>query len=923
MILSLLLLRALGPLSSGTLAVDAGDSGPVEIVWDGCETERAGPVCVTGKGERLVVWVRPKQPVACERLALALTGRGHRTRETGAVDGGCWTRVEVEDPSKGALELRTDDGRVVWSMRFEPQPPRHRVVDAAVARVNGDPAGARRYLEAEIPRIELENDELALADALLTHAKLAFLTGDFAAGATSAKRARALYTAEDWPGTACAISALVAQRGWKLHQDREAVTASLRELFPCVAAFPRFALTYRNVQAQILRGTPGGDPHAVWAAYRDLDVLARRVQDVEFEVVFLSIQNDLAQQLQLREEVARIDGRMAELQASGAGDGLCGMAIALNNNAWTTLLRRERGEEIADLRPRLARLRAVFSAGACADPRHFRHATLHLALASLHKGDHAAAEALLVHTEDRPEDPEGTLWRHRILARAGLDGGNLKLAAAHTDALTELARDFGDPFFAWHAAYARGVLAEARGHLDAAIAEYAAAEALREEMALPLALGAARERLGVDWDDGLRRLVGLLLARGDHVAALRAVRLARRRALRGVLALARLAGEPRVRLAAEVTRHRDAAELAARADRRLPVAARDRARVERRRERLALRRRLDEAVGAGLASTPWLRECAAGELLLVFYPFGDRWLAFADDGSAVAVADVHITPDMTDERLGDALYEPFADAIVGAREIRILAADTLGDRDLHGLPFRGRPLFAHAPVVYALDLDDTVLGDLLAMPRPFTRGVVVAADPGGEARRLPAVSREAVDVEQSWHELGLSTRRLHGDRSTRPALLEAVAAADILHFAGHNLTPPEAAGSDLTWDRELLLEQDSSLAVEDVLLAPAAGVPRIVVLSACETGKADPRAASGGVGIGQAFLTRGADLVVATSRLVDDGSAARVSGAFYAEAPDIAALADPTTLAAAQVELLGEASCAENRDICAYRAWVR
>lgn len=183
MITSLLLLRILGLLTSGTLTVETSASGPVEIVWDGCEAERAGPVCVTRKGDEIVVWARPEQPVACDRHAFVLTGSGHRTLDMGAVDGGCWTRVVVEDPEAGSLELRSDGGRVVWSMRFEPLPPRHRVVEAAVARSRVDLAGARQYLTAEIPRMELEGDDLALADALETHARIAFTADDFADGA--------------------------------------------------------------------------------------------------------------------------------------------------------------------------------------------------------------------------------------------------------------------------------------------------------------------------------------------------------------------------------------------------------------------------------------------------------------------------------------------------------------------------------------------------------------------------------------------------------------------------------------------------------------------------------------------------------------------------------------------------------------------
>lgn len=921
MIAPLLLLRAALPLATGTLSIDGGPLGPVEVVWSGCDAELRGPVCLIRPGAELVVWTRVggEHSARCDRQPLTVTGSGYHRLEAGEEDGGCWTRLQVDDPH-GALELRAPEGRAVWALPFAPKPARDPILERIVARARaGDHVGARRRLAAELPR--LQGDPLALADGLLLAAKLAFPAGDDAGGTASITQARALYTAHGWLSEVCAIDLMVAHYTWTLHRDADAAMDALQAALPCVLALPQHAFEYRTRQADILEATQQLD--AAWAAHTGLDVLARRLRDTDRELTALTNQEHLAEQLHASAELRRIDDRFTELDAAIATQSSCTVLHALNNHAWTVLLRHERGGQIVDTRPTLTVLRHRFADGSCADPSFLRHATIHLALAAVQQGDHAQAEALLLGFVDIPDDPENTLWHHRILARAGLARSNLKLAAEHTSALADLAHTHPGPMFAWHADFTRGALAEADHRPDEAIAAYLDAEARRDEMVLPLALGAGRERLVVDWDAGTQRLVALQRDKGDLRAALRTVRLARRRPLHTTLALAQLGPTERAGLAIEVSRRREVMDADTRQDADRTGVDRELSFAARRAQRIALRRLLDAAVEPGHTPSPALREPAPGELLLVFYPLGGRWIGLADDGTTVTVADLALAPDMSDERLGAALYTPFADAIAGAREVRLLASGFVLERDLHGLPFRGEPLLARVPVAYSLDLDDTPDASILAGPRPLARGAVVAANPGGEVTELDAVPFEADAVERALNDLGLLPRRMTGADATRQPVLRALADVDILHFSGHNLTRLEAAGSDHPWDLELRLEGGTRLGVEDVLLAPADPVPRVVILSACATGKPDPRASAGGLGIGPAFLPRGADLVVATARPVVDAAAALVAAALYDAAEEPDALADPATLAAAQRDLLADGTCADHRDICAYRAWAR
>ncbi len=917
-----LVLRTIGTLVAGARGIDAGPAGVVEVVWRGCEAELDGPQCVTATGKELVVWTRLRdvgddRPDVCDRPVVSVAGRGHRTLATGADDGGCWTRLVVEDPG-GALELRGPDGGSVWTLPFAPDPPVEGDLAAATAmRERGDPAGALRLLASAATRLRPAGVSLELARVLDLERKLAIRSADFSRGLASALAAREMFTELGWTSRACDITFALVHHHWINRRDADASAAELQAALPCVANFPRYAVDHHYYRAMLVEAR--NDPFATWIAYRDLDVLARRIRYFDLEGPILARQYELADQLHLTEVFARVEERVRALAAELPRTPSCPNVTTISNMLWPVLMRRERGEAVGDPRRELATVRAQYEAsGPCTSVDDFRNATVNLALAELQQGDPGQAELLLVNLGESPGDPEVELWRHRILARAGLARNNLKLAGTHADALDELARRHADPQFAWHASFTRGVLHLASEQPDAAMIAFVTAEASRDEMALPLALGAGRERARVDWDESARRLIQLQLDRGQPGAALRTARLSRRRALRAIERLAASDAAMRSALAAEVSHSREATDADVRNDARRTEVQLKRVYVERRRQQMTLRHGLDAISTESYPASEFLREPEAGELLLLFYPFGDRWLAFADDGARVRVGAFAFVPEMSDEQLGRAMYGPFADEIAAARQVRILASGALLERDLHGLPHLGEPLFAQVAVAYALDLEAPP-----ELVHPPEHGLVVVANPGGDVPRLGHVVREAQAVERAWAEMGLTGERLAGAAAVRQGVLSGLSKAAVFHFVGHDRLRPEAKGSEHPWDHELVLEQGTSLGVEDLMLPSAGTMPRVVVLSACSTGKVDPRAASGGVAIGPLFLFHGAALVVATARPIADAEAARLAEALYQAAPDLAALADPAALATAQTELIGDDACSDHRDICAYRALVR
>ena len=157
----------------------------------------------------------------------------------------------------------------------------------------------------------------------------------------------------------------------------------------------------------------------------------------------------------------------------------------------------------------------------------------------------------------------------------------------------------------------------------------------------------------------------------------------------------------------------------------------------------------------------------------------------------------------------------------------------------------------------------------------------------------------------------------------RERVLGALREVDLFHFVGHGATRRELRGSNDRWDTELLLEEGSSLSVEDILSGEPFQGLRGVVLSACETALVEPMARSGGLSIGHSFLLRGAEFVIATSRSIEDAEAVRFVETLYERAAGGKNLGDPASLAKTQRDLLGGQSCHARPTVCAYRMWVQ
>ena len=178
--------------------------------------------------------------------------------------------------------------------------------------------------------------------------------------------------------------------------------------------------------------------------------------------------------------------------------------------------------------------------------------------------------------------------------------------------------------------------------------------------------------------------------------------------------------------------------------------------------------------------------------------------------------------------------------------------------DLQSLTLHGRPLAAWRPTVHTLDWNPPPSKTPSKTTRPQHARPRSARGGGQRSRRQPfeAPGPKAKPSPEPWPP---RPRRpplhLAQDTAARAQLTAALPDAPVFHYAGHG-----QSGERL--QSVLRLAQDTKLTTADILAL--LGVPRRVMLSACEG--AATRDQDGGVTLADAFITAGAEAVVAGPR---------------------------------------------------------
>ncbi len=156
--------------------------------------------------------------------------------------------------------------------------------------------------------------------------------------------------------------------------------------------------------------------------------------------------------------------------------------------------------------------------------------------------------------------------------------------------------------------------------------------------------------------------------------------------------------------------------------------------------------------------------------------------------------------------------------------------------------------------------------NLLARPAsPAAGQAIVVGDPD---RNLPWARAEA-----EWVASRLEVTPQLGSSVAKTDLLAGLGTASVFHFSGHGRLAPE---DPLRAELDL---GEASLRLEDILATSA--VPRLVVLSGCETGRRTPSSRGPALGLADGFLLAGSHVVVATVEPMDDLLGSRFVRRFY------------------------------------------
>ncbi|MEX1367605.1 MAG: CHAT domain-containing protein [Nannocystaceae bacterium] len=859
---------------------------PLEVSIAGCSDSAATPPrCrLDGNGGPLTLWVAGR-----ERPHLRLDGSVLTPIEAVPTEDPGWRLVLPPPIDATTLTVHDHRGAEHWRLALAPaiRTPRVDAVRQALPDATA-PDREQAYREA-VSTLEamtdLPLDESLQAQRLL--GQLLHQLGRRDEGARHTEAALALAMQHGRDATAVELGLLLVPLRQSLGEEQGARWAldTVRALLPTVLDAEAEGLWsyYEGLHS----GTEQ-DRGTALRRHARAETIARRLGLTDLElsaaaqrVVTLGLLGRTQEQDALVERMLALMEPLPRLS--------CKHALYLNDAGWSLLLGAQEG------RPRPAALRLLQRAerifepgGGCEVGEHpdWQHTLislrLNLALEALLRGEPdtaraqlEAASALTVPAVLRP-------WVGYTRARLALARDEPELALSLVDAVESDPSLDADPLLPWQVAVLRGDLHRLLGAPEPALSAYLLAERRLDELMRTVGIDQGREGLLAGVHTSAARAIELLLRRGETSQAAAVARTSRARALRPMGRAAQLSQLP---AAARVTWQQERSAYRTLARRlehelasawRLPDDERQRLHREHARVRETMRAHLDAAYRAlETAQAPVATSLASpepGQLWLLTHPLPEGWVVFGLTADQVLVHRLAELPPLADpEAMADALLAPFGSALDDADSLQVLAMGPLVEVPVHALPWRGEPLLAALPVVYKLDLG-----------APSTAAVdggraLIVADPAVRREglgRLPLAREEGRQVARTLTAKGWRVTTLQGEDATPTALAEALASADLLHYAGHG----EHAGTE-GWDSALPLAAETSLDVRDVLALPHS--PRTVVLSGCETGLSDGSLRSGGMHLAGAFLVAGSSYVVAATREVPDALASAVGTALY------------------------------------------
>jgi CHAT domain-containing protein/tetratricopeptide (TPR) repeat protein len=223
--------------------------------------------------------------------------------------------------------------------------------------------------------------------------------------------------------------------------------------------------------------------------------------------------------------------------------------------------------------------------------------------------------------------------------------------------------------------------------------------------------------------------------------------------------------------------------------------------------------------------------------------------------------------------LYNALWAPLTDIVGGRDRVCIVPHSSVLELPFAALCSQERLLIQQTEVVYAPSASIlAVLGH--GRTRAIERVAVVSNPLPDGSWALPATEREADAILRT----GFEFVSLQGRQATPRSVIEAARSVDALHLACHAEFDPERP---LLSGLLLANESDEVAKLEAHSIYGIEMAARMVVLSACETGRFESEPASELQGLVRAFMIAGANTVIGSQWIVDDPATAAVMASFY------------------------------------------
>ncbi|MEM7158604.1 MAG: CHAT domain-containing protein [Myxococcota bacterium] len=859
---------------------------PLEVLVAGCSSSTRTPAtCELAADDVLTLWIAGKDRPRVQRDGAAL----EPTEATPTRDPG-W-RMRFEAPEIGTtLTVHGPSGAEGFRIDLRPAVPTPRVhAVRETLRSKDGPTPTEQFQQA-LGALDAMTDvpiDETLAAALL-RIRILHRLGRLEDAAEAAQAGFALAVEHHRHSATAELGLLLVPQSQKIGNDTEAhwgldrVHAVLPTLMD--AGSESLWSYYRGEQA-----LKEGDQGAALQHLTDAERTSRRLGLVEQELSAASLRVGVLGMLGREDEQQQLVQRMLAL-IDERPTLTCNHAAYLNGAGSSLLYSTRAGDSTDAMRRLFERAAQIFEPGGGCEVG--QHPVLRHSLASLQLN-------LALETLARDALPETQTWLEAVteggapdvlvpwmgytrarleLAREQLDAAGRSLDAVEADPQLDY-----DPMLPWQVAVLRGDLERARNAPEAALTAYLHAEQRLDELVRKFGIDQGREGLLAGVHTSAAQAIALLLARGDRSRAAALARSSRARALRpmgraGVLA--QLPADARETWLRERESYR---QLARRVEAELldawslPADARQRLRHEHAEATARMRQHMDAAYRA-LDRAPAAPQRAMappppGEAWLLAHPLPRGWAVFMLTDTEVLAHSVPRLPPLDDRAAWAAtVLEPFASVIEDATQLAVLPMGPLVDVPVHVLPWRDDLLMAALPVVYKLDIGAEPIGEA-----PTSRAALVVSDPATRLTglgRLPAAREEGAHVTKALTEAKWQVTTLEGEAATHGAVTEAIATAELLHYAGHG----QRRGLE-GWDSAIPLAGEASLDVRDVLALPRA--PTTVVLSGCETGLSDAELGAGGMHLAGAFLAAGSHTVIAAADEVPDTLASALGHTLY------------------------------------------